>query len=46
MLYSLSEQPDILGVSETRLNANTTFNTELINYNIYQAGLLFMSVKL
>ena len=37
MLYSLSEQPDVLGVSETRLNANTTFNTELINYNIYQA---------
>ena len=33
MLYSLSEQPDVLGVSETRLNANTTFNTELINYN-------------
>ena len=37
MLYSLSEQPDVLGVSETRLNANTTFNTELINYHIYQA---------
>ena len=27
----------VLGVSETRLNANTTFNTELINYNIYHA---------
>ena len=37
MLYSFSEQPDVLGVSETRLNANTTFDTELINYNIYQA---------
>ena len=37
MLYSSSEQPDVLGVSETRLNANTIFNTELINYNIYQA---------
>ena len=24
MLYSLSEQPDVLGVSQTRLNANTT----------------------
>lgn len=36
MLYYLSEQPDLLGVSETQLNANTTFNTELINYKIYQ----------
>ena len=34
MLYSLSEQLDVLGVSETRLNANTTLNTELINYSI------------
>ena len=36
MLYYLSEQPDLLGVFETHLNANTTFNTELINYKIYQ----------
>ena len=36
MLYSLGEQPDVLGVSETRLNANTTLNTQLTNYNIYQ----------
>ena len=35
--FSQFLQPDVLGVSETRLNANTTFNTELINYNIYQA---------
>ena len=53
--YSLSEQPDVLGVSETRLNANTTLNTQLTNYNInytklflqpWWEGLLFMSVKL
>ena len=35
LLYSLSEQPDLLGVSESRLNANTSLNTELTNYNIY-----------
>ena len=37
MMYSLSEQPGVLGVSETSLNANTTFNSELISYNICQA---------
>lgn len=33
LIYSLSFKPDILAVTETRLNANTVVNVDLLGYN-------------
>ena len=34
-LYSLDKRPEILAVTETRLNANSVYNVNLLNYELY-----------
>lgn len=35
LIYTLSNRPDILAVTETRLNNNTVVNTQIPEYNYY-----------
>ena len=35
LIYTLSNRPDILAVTETRLNNNTIVNTQILGYNFY-----------
>ena len=34
-LYSLDKRPEILAITETRLNANSVCNVDLLNYELY-----------
>ena len=35
MIYTLSSKPDIIAVTETKLNVNTIHNIEIPGYNFY-----------
>ena len=37
MLYSIDSRPDIIAVTETRLNSNSISNVDLPNYNFFHA---------
>ena len=34
-IYSLDKRPEFLAVTETRLNANSVCNVDLLNYELY-----------
>jgi len=34
-IYSLDKRPEILAITETRLNANSVCNVDLLNYELY-----------
>ena len=37
-LYSLDKRPEILAITETRLNANSVCNVDLLNYELYHTN--------
>ena len=36
LINILSSRPDIIGISETKLNENSVHNIDLLGYNFYQ----------